>query len=581
MADPRLDPESEPESVFPREDGLFADSYSEKSQFCFCGHVLSITQNFGSRLGVAARVWESALSLCNYFESQNVDFRGKKVIELGAGTGIVGILAALQGGNVTITDLPLALEQIQGNVQANVPAGCQAQVCALSWGIDQHVFPGDYDLVLGADIVYLEPTFPLLLGTLQHLCGPHGTIYLASKMREEHGTGSFFQHLLPQHFQLELAQRDEDENMFLLRSLRFGLIARAVGCRAGPVRLQSPQPWHTFHIGPRLSSSASNKELLMKLRRKTGYSFVNCKKALETCGQDLKQAENWLHKQAQKEGWSKAAKLHGRKTKEGLIGLLQEGNTAVLVEVNCETDFVSKNLKFQQLVQQVALGTMLHCQNLKVQLCTYRKGFLNSSELSELPSGPEREGSLKDQLALAIGKLGENMTLKRAAWVKVPAGFYVGSYVHGAMQSPSLHNLVLGKYGALVVCETSEQKANLEDVGRRLGQHVVGMAPLSVGSLDDAPGGDTETKMLSQPYLLDPSITLGQYVQPQGAKNQPVKVGGSNPCLTIRIGVSASRPLGCVCRYSWAVVRACFFSVALASVPTHKNTCCGKEGVFP
>ncbi|XP_023380529.1 EEF1A lysine methyltransferase 3 isoform X1 [Pteropus medius] len=160
----------------------------------------------------------TALSLCNYFESQNVDFRGKKVIELGAGTGIVGILAALQGGDVTITDLPLALEQIQGNVQANVPAGGRAQVRALSWGIDQHVFPGDYDLVLGADIVYLEPTFPLLLGTLQHLCGPHGTIYLASKMREEHRTESFFQHLLPQHFQLELAQRDEDENVNIYRA---------------------------------------------------------------------------------------------------------------------------------------------------------------------------------------------------------------------------------------------------------------------------------------------------------------------------------------------------------------------------
>ncbi|XP_033722271.1 EEF1A lysine methyltransferase 3 [Tursiops truncatus] len=222
MADPRPDPESEPESVFPREVRLFADSYSKKSRFYFCGHVLSITENFGSRLGVAAHVWDAALSLCNYFESQNVDFRGKKVIELGAGTGIVGILAALQGGDVTITDLPLVLEQIQGNVQANVPAGGRAQVRALSWGIDQHVFPGDYDLVLGADIVYLEPTFPLLLGTLQHLCGPHGTIYLASKMREEHGTESFFQHLLPQHFQLELAKRDENENVNIYRARHRG-----------------------------------------------------------------------------------------------------------------------------------------------------------------------------------------------------------------------------------------------------------------------------------------------------------------------------------------------------------------------
>ncbi|XP_012587935.1 PREDICTED: protein-lysine methyltransferase METTL21B, partial [Condylura cristata] len=128
------------------------------------------------------------------------------------------LLLPLSGGHVTITDLPLALDQIQANVQANVPAGCRAQVCALSWGVDQHVFPGDYDLVLGADIVYLEPTFPLLLGTLQHLCGPRGTVYLASKMREEHGTQSFFQHLLPQHFQVELAQRDEEENVNIYRA---------------------------------------------------------------------------------------------------------------------------------------------------------------------------------------------------------------------------------------------------------------------------------------------------------------------------------------------------------------------------
>ncbi|XP_051026533.1 elongation factor Ts, mitochondrial [Acomys russatus] len=303
--------------------------------------------------------------------------------------------------------------------------------------------------------------------------------------------------------------------MSLLRSLRF-FRAACTGHSARTALLQPSQPWPTFHAGPSMSSSsASSKELLMKLRRRTGYSFVNCKKALETCGGDLKQAEAWLHKQAQKEGWSKAAKLQGRKTKEGLIGLLQEGNTAVLVEVNCETDFVSRNLKFQQLVQQVARGTMLHCRNLKDQLSTYSKGFLNSSELSELAAA-DREGSLKDHLALAIGKLGENMTLKRAAWVKVPSGFYVGSYVHGAMQNPSLHNLVLGKYGALVICETPEKVRNLEEVGRRLGQHVVGMAPLSVGSLEDEPGGDTETRMLPQPYLLDPSITLGQYVQPQG-----------------------------------------------------------------
>ncbi|XP_020729263.2 EEF1A lysine methyltransferase 3 isoform X3 [Odocoileus virginianus] len=120
MADSRPDPESEPDSVFPREVGLFADCYSEKSRFCFCGHVLNITENFGSRLGVAARVWDAALSLCNYFESQNVDFRGKKVIELGAGTGIVGILAALQG---TVHGFSLSVYS----------PSCVCLHCLLSW----------------------------------------------------------------------------------------------------------------------------------------------------------------------------------------------------------------------------------------------------------------------------------------------------------------------------------------------------------------------------------------------------------------------------------------------------------------
>ncbi|XP_062979192.1 elongation factor Ts, mitochondrial [Elgaria multicarinata webbii] len=260
------------------------------------------------------------------------------------------------------------------------------------------------------------------------------------------------------------------------------------------------------------------KEHLVKLRKKTGYSFVNCKKALEKFS-DLKEAEAWLHEQAQKEGWSKASKLQGRKTTEGLIGLLQERNSAVMVEVNCETDFVARNAKFQHLVQQAAIGAMLHHQGTRDQLSTYAKCFLNSNELSQLRIEPD--GSLlSDQLALAIGKLGENMVIKRAAWVSVPENLFIGSYVHGAFPegNPSLSNMMFGKYGALVICSPSEecQKSNFTELGWRLGQHVVGMAPISVGSPEDEPGGDSETKMLAQPFLLDPTISLGQYVQPTG-----------------------------------------------------------------
>ncbi|XP_039370217.1 EEF1A lysine methyltransferase 3 isoform X4 [Mauremys reevesii] len=207
----REPPEAAPEgleAVFPREVGLFADAFPEETRYGFCGHVLTIAQHHGARLGVAAPVWEAKLN-----------FWGKKVIELGAGTGIVGILATLLGGDVTITDLPLALEQIQENVHRNVPAAhsARARVCALSWGLDHEEFLRDYDFILGADIVYLKDTYPLLIRTLRHLCGPHSTIYLSSKMRQEHSTAMFYEALLPLHFTSELAYRDENENINIYR----------------------------------------------------------------------------------------------------------------------------------------------------------------------------------------------------------------------------------------------------------------------------------------------------------------------------------------------------------------------------
>lgn len=279
-------------------------------------------------------------------------------------------------------------------------------------------------------------------------------------------------------------------------------------------KLVSWQQAGLFHSGVRFL--ASDKDLLVKLRKKTGYSFMNCKKALEKHNNDLKQAELWLHQQAQKEGWDKASKLQGRKTSEGLVGLLHEGNTAVMVEVNCETDFVARNVKFQQLVQQVAAGTLRHCQNQEQSLTSLLKGFLRGEELLEMKT---EETLMKDQLAMTIGKLGENMILKRAAWLTAPSEIFIGSYMHGtlAVNIQSFPNMSFGKYGALVICQADRSfKGNISELGRRLGQHVVGMSPLSLGSLEDESDGESDTRMLAQPYLLEPNLTVGQYVQPRG-----------------------------------------------------------------
>ncbi|XP_061688182.1 EEF1A lysine methyltransferase 3-like isoform X2 [Syngnathoides biaculeatus] len=144
---------------FPADDCLFADTFSQESVYTVMGQTLKITQLFGANLGVAAPVWESAQYLCRYFEEQHVEWRGRRVIELGAGTGVVGILAACLGADVTLTDLPVALPQLEANVCANMPSSgwpsAPPAVLPLSWGEDHIKFPSDWDLVLGGTVKQL------------------------------------------------------------------------------------------------------------------------------------------------------------------------------------------------------------------------------------------------------------------------------------------------------------------------------------------------------------------------------------------------------------------------------------------
>ncbi|VDP11662.1 unnamed protein product [Soboliphyme baturini] len=82
------------------------------------------------------------------------------------------------------------------------------------------------------------------------------------------------------------------------------------------------------------STSPSSKELLLKLRKKTGFSYINCKKALDSCNRDLEKAEKWLAEKAKELGWQKAAKLADRKTTQGLIGVYAKDNLGTFVEVS-------------------------------------------------------------------------------------------------------------------------------------------------------------------------------------------------------------------------------------------------------
>lgn len=267
----------------------------------------------------------------------------------------------------------------------------------------------------------------------------------------------------------------------------------------------------SLHTGCQLL--AAEKALLMKLRKSTGYTFINCKKALEKFDNDVAQAETWLHEQAQKEGWSKANKLEGRKAKEGLIGVFVGDKAAVMVEVNCETDFVARNEKFQQLVKDVTFATLAHHRNKTQSQSGYVKSVLSSDDLSKLSMG---EGtSLADQVALTIGRLGENMSLKRAVTVGIPAEWKIGSYVHGGISTQT--EVAMGRYGALVVFQGGKE-GEQEMLGRKLGQHIVGESPLSLGNMDDLPCGESETRLLPQTFLADPSRTVAQFLRGQQAR---------------------------------------------------------------
>lgn len=195
--------------------------------FSFARRTIRIRQAW-RQLGVAAVVWDAAVVLATYLETGAVELRGRSAVELGAGTGLVGIVAALLGAQVTITDRKVALEFLKSNVEANLPLHVQprAVVKELTWGQDLGSFPpGEFDLILGADIIYLEETFADLLQTLAHLCGGQSVVLLACRIRYERDSN--FLAMLERQFTVSKVHYDPEKDVHVYkaqkRSQREGL----------------------------------------------------------------------------------------------------------------------------------------------------------------------------------------------------------------------------------------------------------------------------------------------------------------------------------------------------------------------
>lgn len=252
------------------------------------------------------------------------------------------------------------------------------------------------------------------------------------------------------------------------------------------------------------------KSPLAELRKRTGYTFANCKKALELNQNDVVAAEKWLNDQAQSMGWTKATKVADRVTTQGLIGVLIRGNRGAMVELNCETDFVARNETFKRFVDHVARICLHYTKMTEFDGDLWKLGF-DADALKNLATIEGR--SLGDHLALLIGAVGENATIRRALCFKVNNGLRLAGYAHPAPTNVSTTEDItqVGKYGAIVAFRTDSLVQDIE-FQKALCQQIVGMKPKRIGEYGkDIPveNKDEEPCLIHQEYLLDPDKTVG------------------------------------------------------------------------
>ena len=179
-------------------------------------------------------------------------------------------------------------------------------------------------------------------------------------------------------------------------------------------------------------------ETVKQLRERTGAGMMECKKALVETQGDLDAAAELMRKT----GLAKADKKAARGGAEGTVVVERAGSTAVLVEVNCETDFVARGEEFSGFARAVARAAL-------------EKAPADVNALLALASGTS---TLDEQRRALIAKIGENISVRRFVRVTAPAA--LGTYIHG------------GRIGALVALKGGD-----EALARDLAMHVAAVNP--------------------------------------------------------------------------------------------------------
>ena len=211
--------------------------------------------------------------------------------------------------------------------------------------------------------------------------------------------------------------------------------------------------------------------MVKELRETSGAGMMDCKAALVENKGDMQGAIDWLRKK----GLSKAAKKAGRVAAEGLIGVSVKGTKGIMVEVNSETDFVARNDLFQGLVKMISDVAMSA-----------------GTDVEKLKQAKVGSITVGDSINDTIAKIGENMTLRRAAELSVGKGV-VAYYVHNSVSDG------LGKIGVLVALESPGKTDELMAFGRQIAMHVASANPIAV----DAAGVDPAVIKREKDILAD------------------------------------------------------------------------------
>lgn len=205
-----------------------------------------------------------------------------------------------------------------------------------------------------------------------------------------------------------------------------------------------------------------------ELRAISGAGIMDCKKALQETGGDIEEALVYL----QKKGAAAAEKKATRTAAEGLVQtwVSEDQKTAVIVEVNCETDFVSKNEKFQAFVDEIAKTA----------------GTSEAATVEELLEGPIAGGdkSVSDYVTEQIATIGENINIRRFVRYSVAEGL-VGAYIHAG-----------GQIGVLVQLDAPAEadREGLDELARDVAMHVAAMNPAYLNE-SDIPEADEQAQM--------------------------------------------------------------------------------------